>query len=199
MSQLQPNFIFHTLGTIKQKIGTDSETACSILDDFSRFLRADLQVLQDEGLIPFSRELEQIKDYLNIQEKLSERRIRAVYEIETTDFKIPPLTIEPIVVNAVKNTWRMDKGVGTVTVRTYKQGFATIIEVEDDGIGFQMNIRSAEQEKLENKPEIGITLEDDSYMGMSAICNRLKTMMGAAIQIESESGKGTRVHIEIER
>ena len=199
LSQLQPNFIFHTLGTIKQKIGTDSETACSILDDFSRFLRADLQVLQDEGLIPFSRELEQIKDYLNIQEKLSERRIRAVYEIETTDFKIPPLTIEPIVVNAVKNTWRMDKGVGTVTVRTYKQGFATIIEVEDDGIGFQMNIRSAEQEKLENKPEIGITLEDDSYMGMSAICNRLKTMMGAAIQIESESGKGTRVHIEIER
>lgn len=199
LSQLQPNFIFGTLGAIKRKIGIDSDTAYNMLNEFSQFLKADLQVLQDEELIPFSRELEQMKAYLNLEEKLSDRRIRAVYEIETTEFKIPPLTIEPLVVNAVKNALRMDKGVGTVIVRTHKQGRTIIIEVEDDGIGFQMNIRSAEQEKLEIKPEIGITPEDDSYMGMSSICNRLKTMVGAVIQIESEPGKGTTVHIEIEQ
>lgn len=197
LSQLQPHFIFNALGTARMMIRTDSEAAYNMLDDFTRFLRANLRALQENEMIPFSQELDQIKAYLNIEVRRFKNRIRAVYEIETTDFKIPPLSVEPLVVNAVRNAVQKNKDVGTVTLRTYRQEDTIILEVADDGIGFQMNIWSTGQpEKEENQEEVGFDPEDDSYMSMTSICNRLKSMAGAVIQIESELGKGTTVHIE---
>ncbi len=198
LSQLQPHFIFNALGAARLMIRTDSEAAYNMLYDFTQFLRANLRALQEKEMIPFSQELDQIKAYLNIEERRLKNRIQAVYEIETTDFMIPPLSIEPLVVNAVRNALQKGKNVGTVTLSTHLQGDTVIIEVADDGIGFQMNIWSAEQSDGEENCE-GIVIEpdDDSYMGMSSICNRLKTMANAIIQIDSEPGKGTTVHIEL--
>ena len=184
LSQLQPHFIFNALGAIRIMIRTDSEAAYDMLYDFSKFLRASLDALQQEDLIPFSTELEQIKAYLNIENKRFSNRICAEYDIETEDFKIPALTIEPLVVNAVRHGLRKGKDTGTVVLRTQKNLDSVIIEVEDNGTGFDAGAWE-------------MTDTDQSYMGISNVRSRLIRQVKADFHIKSVLGQGTIIHIEI--
>ena len=155
-----------------------------VLYDFSKFLRASLDALQQEDLIPFSTELEQIKAYLNIENKRFSNRICAEYDIETEDFKIPALTIEPLVVNAVRHGLRKGKDTGTVVLRTQKNLDSVIIEVEDNGTGFDAGAWE-------------MTDTDQSYMGISNVRSRLIRQVKADFHIKSVLGQGTIIHIEI--
>lgn len=197
-SQLQPHFIFNALGAIRQMIRSDSDVAYDMLYDFSRFLRVSYRDLQEE-MIPFTQELEQIQAYLNIEEKRFSHRIRGIYEIGVDSFLIPALTVEPLVMNAVQHGLRKGRGIGTVTVRTYRQGDNIVIEVEDDGIGFDINIISCGQAENEDSRD-GDDSDPESgfYMSLPGICSRLKKLAGAAVTVESEIGKGTKIRIELE-
>lgn len=184
LSQLQPHFIFNALGAIRIMIRTDADAAYDMLYDFSKFLRASLDALQQEELIPFSAELEQIKAYLNIENKRFKNRICAKYEIETEDFKIPALTIEPLVVNAVRHGLRKGKDTGTVVLRTKETTKAIIIEVEDDGSGFDAGAWE-------------MTDVDESYMGISNVRSRLMRQLKADFRIKSVANEGTVIRVEI--
>lgn len=184
LSQLQPHFIFNALGAIRIMIRTDANTAYDMLYDFSKFLRASLDALQQEEMIPFSVELEQIRAYLNIENKRFSNRIQAKYEIETENFKIPALTIEPLVVNAVRHGLRKGKDAGTVTIRTREISNSIMIEIQDDGVGFDME-------------EWQRTEENHSYMGISNVRSRLVRQTKAEFSMKSVVGEGTTVQIRI--
>ena len=184
LSQLQPHFIFNALGAIRIMIRTDANTAYDMLYDFSKFLRASLDALQQEEMIPFSVELEQIRAYLNIENKRFSNRIQAKYEIETENFKIPALTVEPLVVNAVRHGLRKGKDAGTVTLRTKETSNFIMIEIQDDGVGFD----TEEWERTE---------ENHSYMGISNVRSRLVRQIKAEFSIKSIVGEGTTVQIRI--
>ena len=165
-------------------IRTDANTAYDMLYDFSKFLRASLDALQQEEMIPFSVELEQIRAYLNIENKRFSNRIQAKYEIETENFKIPALTVEPLVVNAVRHGLRKGKDAGMVTLRTKETSNFIMIEIQDDGVGFD----TEEWERTE---------ENHSYMGISNVRSRLVRQIKAEFSIKSIVGEGTTVQIRI--
>ena len=67
MSQIQPHFLYNTLATIRSLCLRSPETAAQTIDKFSRYLRQNLDTLDQNGLIPFSKELERVKIYTEIE------------------------------------------------------------------------------------------------------------------------------------
>lgn len=130
-NQMQPHFIFNTLATIRLLAKRDSKKAVKCIDDFSKYLKSHIGAIQNEDLIPFSEELENVKVYLSIVQECYNSDIDVIYETDVTEFSLPPLSLEPVVENAVSHgIGRMG---GTITIRTFTDNDRIIIRVTDSG------------------------------------------------------------------
>ena len=180
LSQIQPHFIYNSLSSISTLITIDPEKAQNALDNFTEYLRSNLSSLTGGAFIPFVDELRHIKTYVSLETLRFGERITVTYDIQAEDFNIPPLTIQPIVENAVKHGILAKLEGGTVQLRTYETEKAYIVEVEDDGVGFDTS----------KAPSDG-----RSHFGMKSIEQRLKILCKSKITIDSQIGKGTKVTI----
>ena len=106
-----------------------------------------------------------------------------VYDIQEEDFLLPPLSVQPLVENAVKHGIFYAKRGGTVRIATYKQGGSVVIVVSDDGIGFDMEARNDTDTRV--------------YVGIKNVQTRLQKMLHAKMSVESEKDNGTTVTIRI--
>jgi sensor histidine kinase YesM len=131
-------------------------------------------------MIPFEKELEHTKTYADI-EMVRFPNIRVLYEIEDAGFLVPPLTVQPIVENAIRHGVRIrEHGLVTVTAKGAAGGHQIVIR--DNGVGFDVNA-------LE-------TLDDD-HIGIRNVRERLKKMCGGTLTIDSRIGEGTTAVIRI--
>ena len=130
-NQIQPHFIYNTLSIIRSLISSDKEKAADCLDDFTQYLRTHIGALKKPALIPFEDELENAKLYLSLVQVDYEDRLILEYKLDVTEFLIPPLTLEPLVENAVKHG--IGWGGGAITVRTFKDGERIVVQICDDG------------------------------------------------------------------
>ena len=102
-------------------------------------------------------------------------KLDVVYDVEVTDFKLPPLTVEPLVENAVKHGVTKKRGGGIVTISTHRTKDSVQITVADTGVGFV-----TEHYMDDGKPHVGIRNVRD----------RLQKMVGGDLSITS-SDSGT--------
>ena len=128
--------------------------------------------------IPFEKELNHTKIYLEIEMLRFSDILNVKYDIEVTDFVIPALTLQPIVENAVRYGIRSREDGGTVTISTKRVEDVVYLTVHDDGMGFDVNEK-----------------KDDgrSHLGIENTRRRLLQMMNADLIIDSIIGKGTTV------
>lgn len=189
MSQIQPHFLFNALTVIRQLCEIDPSQAKQALFDFSRFLRANMDSLTNKELIPFEKELEHAEHYLNLEKQRFQERLSVIYEVEETDFNIPPLTLQPIVENAVRHGIVKREEGGHILIRTRKENGQYVIEVLDDGVGFEID---KERRSDGNSQE-----EEKSHIGIENVRKRLETMCNGSMEIASVSQKGTKVTIKI--
>ena len=180
LSQIQPHFIYNTLGTIERMCLKDPEKAFDIVRNFSLYLRGNFSELDSVIPIQFSEELKHVEYYVNI-EKVRFPDMNIEYHIETTGFVIPALSVQPLVENAIKHgLMRLETG-GTVIIRSYETETHFCVEVKDDGVGFDTNL----------------PIEDKKHVGLRNIRGRLKAMVNGELFIESKPGAGTRAVIMI--
>ena len=180
MSQIQPHFIYNTLSSISTLIKIDPNKAQTALDSFTDYLRANLSALTETRLIPFADELKHIETYLLLEKMRFEERLNVIYDIKSKDFNIPPLSIQPIVENAVKHGILKNIEGGTVTIKSLEDELANYVEISDNGVGFDV-------EKVQN--------DDNKHIGLRNVSYRLSTMCHGEIIIHSEINKGTTVMI----
>lgn len=186
-SQIKPHFIYNSLNSIRTLIRMDPDAAYDAVYDFSTYLRANLNTLKDDDLILFADELKNIRAYLNIEKLRLGRRLHMQFRIEETEFLIPHLCIQPLVENAVKHGIWKKKGEGTVWIREYETKASHVIEITDDGVGF-------DTAELEQDPS-----EASGHIGIQNIRFRIAELTGGKFEICSEAGRGTRVTIEFPR
>ncbi|HIV23473.1 MAG TPA: histidine kinase, partial [Candidatus Merdiplasma excrementigallinarum] len=93
LSQIQPHFLYNSLGTIHHLCGVDPEKAREAVMEFSKFLRGNMESLKARKPIPFARELGHTKNYLYLEKQRFQERLEIVYDIREMDFLIPPLTL----------------------------------------------------------------------------------------------------------
>ena len=183
LSQIQPHFIYNSLSSISTLITIDPDRAQASLDDFTDYLRMNLSSITDTRLIPFEKELKHIKTYLSLEKIRFNDRLNVIYNIKTTDFDVPPLTIQPLVENAVKHGILKKIEGGTVTLKVYEDDLSYIIEVIDDGVGFNIN---------------DIDFNEDHY-GLNNIRYRITESLNGTIEFNSEINVGTKVIVKFSK
>lgn len=132
-SQIQPHFIYNSINIIRTLIRTDEARAVETIDDFSDYLRAHFRTIESGDMVAFETEIENIKAFLALAEADHTRDIQVVYDLKETDFRIPQLSLEPIVENAVKHG--IDDDGGTITISSFRRDGCYIIRTTDSGRG----------------------------------------------------------------
>lgn len=181
VSQIQPHFIYNSLTAIIGLIDLDPERAKESIVSFSDYLRVNLNAMKDSRLVPFEKELEHCKTYLGF-ELLRFDNIEVRYEIETTDFLLPALTVQPLMENAVKHGLSGAGVGGTVTLSVKEKGETVYVTVADNGVGFDPQAKA---------PGVHIGLEN--------VQKRLSDLCGGTLTIDSKIGVGTTVTVTIPR
>lgn len=187
ISQMHPHFLYNALSSIREIVLTDPEYGAEMLYDFTTQLRASIRAISNDEKIWFSQELENIKAYISIEKMRFGKALNVVYDIGTVDFQIIPLSIQPIVENAIKHGLyeKADVG-GTVVLKTWESDDTWEISVRDNGVGF-------DPETVKKEIEGGTR---DST-GLNNLVFRLENMMGAKVDLNSSIGVGTEVNIHI--
>lgn len=180
MTQIQPHFLFNALNTIRALYVKDPSLADKTLENFSTYLRQNLESLSQTELVPITRELEYTRLYAEI-EVLRFPNIRVEYQIADESFKIPVLTIQPLVENAMCHGVRTQKD-GLVTIFTFRESGMHRITVQDNGVGF-------DPEKADSSEE--------AHIGIRNVKKRVEQMCGGTMLLQSEIGKGTTVTLLI--
>lgn len=180
MSQIRPHFIYNTLGSIEQLCSMDPPKAGELVHNFAKYLRGNFGELDNPKPILMSREMEHVQHYVSI-EKVRFPDMTFLFEMNTDDFHIPALTIQPIVENAIKHgLMKLPKG-GTIRVVSYETDENYCVLIEDDGLGFDTK-------------EL---LDERKHVGIRNIRGRLSAMVNGKLEIESQIGVGTKVSITI--
>ena len=180
MSQIRPHFIYNTLGSIEQLCKLDPPKAGELVHNFAKYLRGNFGELDNPKPILMSQEMEHVRHYISI-ENVRFPDMTFTFEMNSDDFRIPALTVHPIVENAIKHgLMKLQKG-GTIHVVSYETDTEYCISVVDDGVGF----------------DTSALLDDRAHVGLRNIRERLKVMVNGTLEIESTVGVGTRVLIKI--
>ena len=132
-NQIQPHFIYNSLSIIRSLAKRDGARAVECIDNFSDYLKAHIGAIQTDELVPFDKELYNVKVYLSLVQADYTRKVEVEYELGVTDFLIPPLSLEPIVENAV-NHGISSKG-GKITLKTFEQDNSITVRIKDNGSG----------------------------------------------------------------
>ena len=183
-SQMKPHFIFNTLGALRTLIINSPKEAYDMTTNFSKYLRANIGTIDSAEKILFSQELDHIKAYVAIEKVRFKDRINVVYDINCESFSIPPLSVEPLVENAIKHGICKNIKGGTVKISSHELDDKYVITVEDDGVGFDTSILDDNE-------------NNSKSIGLKYIILRLKEISEADFQITSEIGKGTKATIYV--
>jgi len=182
LSQVQPHFLYNTLSSIAYYCKREPELANELTMEFSAYLRNNIDSLDGNKSILFSRELEHTKNYLNIEKVRFGDRLNVEYDIQFSNFEVPSLILQPIVENAVKHGICIRENGGTVKISTVKTEKFIIITVWDDGVGFDTK---------------KVSSDGQNHVGLKNVKDRLENLLGGKMTIKSKLGKGTEVQMYI--
>jgi sensor histidine kinase YesM len=178
MSQIQPHFLYNTLTTIKALIAQDPVQAQTVITEFSNYLRTNMDSLDLTTPVDFVKELEHTKTYTKI-EQLRFPDLEVEFDIKDVAFRLPSLSVQPMVENAIKHgiRKRTEPG-GKVTVRSYSEGSDHIVQIIDNGVGFS---------------DIVTVDNTRSHIGLVNTKRRIEEMMHGEFRIESAPNVGTTI------
>ena len=180
MSQIRPHFIYNTLGSIEQLCELDPPKAGELVHNFAKYLRGNFGELDNPKPIRMSQEMEHVRHYVSI-ENVRFPDMTFSFEMNSVDFFIPALTIQPIVENAIKHgLMKLQKG-GTIRVVSFDTDEHYCVMVQDDGVGF----------------DTSLLIDERQHVGIRNIKARLGAMVNGTLEIESQVGVGTKVTIKI--
>ena len=185
--RIRPHFILNTVGAIRSLIPRDPERAADLLYDFSKYMREKLEQKDYGKPIPFKEELEHIRTYLKLEGARFGDTVQVIYHLQDTAFHVLPLTIQPFVENAIKHGLFQVENGGVLTISSYAGEHCHVVEVVDNGIGFDAS-------------NLDAILENKSSVGLRSALMRLEKEMKAKVTIHSRTDtaqSGTHVRIEI--
>ena len=194
-AQINPHFLYNTLDTIVWLAEAgDQKRVVSMVGNLSDFFRTSLN--QGKDIISIREELAHVRSYLEIQQVRYQDILR--YEItvpeDLYEYKIPKITIQPLVENALYHGIKNKRGQGTITVSGKRNENGFVLYVRDNGIGMT-------QERLK---EVRAGIQKLSYTGKEIyglynVNERIRLNFGETygISIESTYGEGTCVSISL--
>lgn len=188
-AQIQPHFLYNTLNTIASLSEIDSSRMVKLLDEFGHYLHGSFDEKNLQRVVPLEHELDLVRSYLYIEKERFGERLQIEWEIdENLMIEIPPLTIQPLVENAIRHGVLKKASGGTICIRITDHENCAEIAIIDNGIGMdEAKLNQVLDEKNETERGIGVINTN----------RRLKRIYGRGLQITSLPNQGTEVMFEV--
>ncbi|ATW26146.1 hypothetical protein DCMF_16430 [Candidatus Formimonas warabiya] len=187
-AQIKPHFIFNALNIISSLSIREPERAKELVLDLSDYLRGSFDFESHNGLTTLEKELELVRAYLAIEKARFKERLTVEFDIEeNVDCRIPVLSIQPLVENALRHGIMPLIDGGRVSVSVGKEGDHVKITVKDNGVGINQDIVNSLLSGQGIKGSIGL----------KNIHQRLMVLYGKGLDIAGEPGKGTTIEFII--
>ena len=177
--QMRPHFIYNTMMSIYYLCRQDPDLAQRVTLDFTTYLRKNFTAIASDRLIPFSEELEHTRAYLAVEQAQFDGRLFVDYDTPHMDFSLPPLTLQPIVENAVKHGMDPDAEPLHIWIRTSGTDSGSEITVENSGASFEP------------------ADDGEPHIALGNIRQRLEMMCRGQMTITPREGGGTVVKVTI--
>lgn len=167
-AQLEPHFLFNALNTIASLVRTDARRAEAATENLARMLRRTLDRSRRTSTT-VEEELDYVRAYLGIEQERFGGRLTAAWDIEpdARPLRIPPMTLQPLVENALKHGIGGRIGGGRIEIGVRRDGDRLVLRVADDGIGFPRRWREG--------------------TGLGNLRRRLETLYGDAAELRIET------------
>lgn len=189
-AQIHPHFLFNTLNSLMALSEIDPERMRDLGDAFASFLRISFDFLNTGELVDLEHELKLSEAYLYIEKVRFGERLSIVWEVEPgISLRLPPLSIQPLIENAVKHGILRQIQGGTLHIRIARcQDNSTLIEVKDNGKGM-------EQEEISQL--LNPSIKGTNGIGIFNTNRRLTQAYGHGLSIKSKPNEGTTVSFMI--
>ena len=179
--QITQHYIYNSLQVIAGMCETDPVKAKATIIAFADYLRLNIDNFMEEKLVPFSLELERTRVYLELERLAGDRNFDVEYRLNIKDFMIPPLTLQPIVENAIKHGADRNGEKTEIVVMTFETNRGIIIEVTNT-----VPPDPVDYEKKENRKSVGL----------ENVSSRLASYCRGTLDMQTSDGV-TRVTIKI--
>lgn len=177
--EMRPHFIYNTMTSIYYLCEQDPKKAQQVTLDFTTYLRKNFNAITSKEPIPFVEELEHTRAYLAVVQAQYEDNLLVEFDTPHTQFRVPPLTLQPLVENSVKYGLNIDSTEPLrVSIKTEKVDNGSVIIVSDTGPG------------ISNKDN------GEPHIAINNIRERLSAIKGTLTISPNENG-GTIVSIYI--
>ncbi|WP_100407372.1 sensor histidine kinase [Bacillus solitudinis] len=192
-AQVSPHFLFNALNTIVALVRTDPKKARKLLISLSHFFRQNLSgTTATETTI--EEELKHVQAYLEIEQTRFSDKLTVHYDVdkELLPLKLPPMTLQPLVENAIKHGMKQLKSDSYIHIAIIKKRKYVEILIADNGLGI-------EHERILELGTNQVASDTGTGIGLYNINRRLEMMYGEkrSLNIDSEKGVGTTVSFSI--
>lgn len=181
-SQINPHFLFNTLNTIAALAREESAPLSEeLILRLSKFFRYSLE--SDERLVSLGREIQLLRDYMELQETRYGDRITMEIQADPAldGLIVPKFILQPLVENSILHGLRTRSGGGQIRVRAYRGRFGATVMVTDNGCGFDPRRTVPDPDRQRS-------------VGLDNIRERLE-LHGGRLDVFSRPGLGTAVRI----
>jgi LytS/YehU family sensor histidine kinase len=177
-SQINPHFLFNTIGAIKLQVREDPVKAQQLLLALASFFRRTLE--SGEEMIPLSEELQCIEFYLSLQQARFGDRLRVEYDIlpDYMSFIIPAFVIQPLVENCFNHGFSENVDVLLIKISGRIEKDCLILRVEDNGKGIPEEVIEAVKKDVVVK-RMGV--------GLTNVNRRLRSIYGQDFVLRFEN------------
>ncbi|MDD3361269.1 MAG: sensor histidine kinase [Hespellia sp.] len=182
-AQINPHFLYNTLDTIVWLAEAgDQKKVVSMVGSLSEFFRTSLS--KGEDIVSIKSELLHVRSYLEIQQVRYQDILQ--YELQVPEnlepYRIPKISIQPIVENALYHGIKNKRGVGKITIGGAMKADYLLLWVKDDGIGFTQERLSQIRARIHDRKATG----KENY-GLYNVNERIRLNFGEAYGVSIES------------
>ena len=180
VNQIRPHFIYNTLATVHVFCRDDPAQAMQLIEHFNDYLHANFTAITAKEPVPFEEELKHTKAYLAVEAALYLDELSVEYRTDFVQFRLPPLSLQPIVENSVKHGIAKTHQPEHICIRSRRTEGGYEIAVEDDGPGFPAGEG-----------------ESEGHVGLQNVRERLALLCGGTLTVTPRAGGGTVVTVLI--
>lgn len=189
-AQIKPHFFFNTLNSIVALSEIDTHRMHKLADAFSLYLHASFDFKNSDKLVSLSSELELVQAYLSIEKERFEDRLQVQWDLKASlEMLVPPLSIQPLVENAVLHGILKRVRGGSILIRIDEYEDRAEVYIEDDGVGMD--------ETTVRNILVRSSAKEHKGIGLINTDQRLKQLYGQGLRIESRPNEGTIVSFQI--
>ena len=178
-AQMNPHFLFNALNTVAALVRTNGRAAEETVEHLAEVLRRTMdRTRSNSGSV--ADEIDYLKAYLAVEQQRYGARLQVEWSIDpaTLNLNLPPLTLQPLVENALRHGIGSRLEGGRITIKTIRSNGHLQLAVADDGAGFPARFKEG--------------------TGLGNLRQRLQTLYDAEQSLDIESSaQGTRIDIEI--